>query len=236
MLKSLIATFIFCLEVVGFSSSAHADGSWNFDEAKTGQVFVSGSHSTCGGSVIGADLVLTAGHCITKLGSSASVSASDVTFTYTFPDGQTKIYKVINIAKHPDFVRESSPTREHIARDIALLRLSEYVPGPFEDMAGFRVDQPYIALLPTEQNAPMKGEPCAADYENDKIVVLSCARAKGSSGMPAYSLVDGKREITAVISANGSREGEPITFAVNPLEVIGSLEWVNTSKAKPSSY
>lgn len=236
MLHKSFTVFLAGLALSGLSCELHAEGAWNFQEASIGQVFVQKDHTTCGGSVVGADLVLTAAHCVTKLETSETVSPAQVTFSYAPLGGTNKVYKVSDIAIDPDFVRESIPSRKHIARDIAFLRLDENIPGVAEDMSAFDPEQPYVALLPSEADAVFSGEPCPADYENDKIVVLSCERAKGSSGMPAYSLINGKRKIVAVISASGSQDDQSVTFAVNPLRNISSVEWSKSAGATPTSY
>jgi len=234
MLRTTVSTILLILTAV--SSAAGAEGLWNFATARVGQVFESETSSTCGGAVVGADLVLTAAHCVVTAESSDPVDPRSLTFSYTEESGQTKVFQVVDIATDPSFVRRDAPTRDQIARDVALLRLDRYLTGDVEVMAPLDSTQPYVALLPTQEEAPFEGEPCAAEYEDENIVILSCTRAKGSSGMPAFSLIDGERKIVAVVSANGNRKGEKITFGANPSQMLGALRWISERRPVPGSF
>ena len=217
--------------------AAHAEGAWNFGDSRVGGVHAASLDATCRGTLIGADLVLTAAHCIVAIGGSLPVDPASVTFSIAGKDGVVAVHQVSDIATDPEFFREEgAPTRAFIARDIALLRLETIEKGPFDSMAPFDLNKSHIALLPVSEGAVFLAEPCKAQYEANNIVLLSCARMKGTSGSPGYALVNGERRVVAVISATGTQDNAPITFAVNPMGLLSSLKWYATDLARPESY
>lgn len=218
------------------SLSASADTGWQFENARIGHIYTDSLQSNCGGALIGADLVITAAHCVVREDSSDPVMPSDVTFSIPDGKGGALIYPVKDIGLDPKFLRQQTPTREFISRDVALLRLDEFLDGPFDSLASLNPQDEYIALLPATEGDQFLAEPCKASYEKDNVVVLSCARAEGSSGSPAYSLINGERRLVAVVSANGSLNNKPVTFAVGPMGLLDGIQWVSESIAIPTEY
>lgn len=204
--------------------------SWNFDAAPAGEVRIAQGNMQCSGALIGADVVMTAAHCVIPVNADHPVAPRDVTFSLLRPGGDVEEFSVRDIAYPSGFKHGENPTRAQIARDVALLRLSRFARDVKADMiAAPDRDQSTLALLPAAASSVLQGEPCDVDYEDEAIMILSCSRERGASGSPVYGLINGSRRLVGVISADGLLSGNKILFAVNPLAVVDDLVWVSKS-------
>lgn len=203
-------------------------GSWNFDAAPVGTVTVNRSFE-CGGTLVGADIVMTAAHCVIPKGTDDPVNPESVTFSLRSESGSREVFAVENIATPGGFFHPRTPTRDVIERDVALLRLDRFAGRGADSVAAPDRNVDHVALLPESPLDPFEGEPCAVDFD-DAILILSCSRARGASGSPVYGLVDGERRIVGVISSDGSRSGDPVVFAVSPVSVMRDLDWLSPER------
>lgn len=224
---ALIATLL--AEVLLVPLTANGGNAWNFDQAPVGQVVVADGTSRCTGALIGADLVLTAAHCVIAPKTSTPVSPFDVRFTLGSDQSNGRVLQVRDMATPRGFFHSEVPTREQISTDVALLRLAAQVPDQSDNIARPNRNDRFVALLPASKDAPHEGEPCEVSYEDNGVMVLACSRERGASGSPVYSMIDGERRLTGVVSADGTRSGEPVLFAVGPLDVIEDLVWLSKS-------
>lgn len=239
VMKLSVALFMVGLTLSLWSPSAWAvDGSLDLAHAAAGSVTVSEGNLevSCHGSLIGADLVLTAAHCVTPTNGSQPVSVSAVSFSMLMPDGVSKSFKVRDIAVDPTYTHKKLPTEQDISRDIALLRLSTIASSSFDNFGNPDPKQPYVALLPLDPNAAYAGVPCKADYHKNSVMVLACRRVEGSSGSGVYQLIDGERVVVGVVSAIGTESGLDVTFAVEPIPEIESLKWQRDNPETITGY
>lgn len=224
-------------EVLSVPITATGGGAWNFDQAPVGEVLVSDGSSRCTGTLISADMVLTAAHCVIPAKTSTPVPPSVIRFSLGTDQSRTRVLQVRDIAVPEDFHHSEVPTRDQIAHDVALLRLSTFVPEASDTIAHPNKEDRFVALLPGSNDSPLEGEPCEVSYEENGIMVLACSRERGASGSPVYSMIEGERRLTGVVSADGSRSGKPVLFAIDPLEVIKDLVWISqSSRSIPLKY
>jgi len=213
-------------------STASGDGGWKFDEAPVGQVLVLGSRTECDGTLVGADVVMTVAHCIIPVGETEAVDASEVRFSMADSDGFVRVFEVEDVAYPEGFEHMEVPTRKQISQDVALLKLTEFASEVSDDISLVDPSASYVALLPARETDVFEGEPCEVTYEENGLMVLECARDRGASGGPVYSMIGGSRKLVGLISADGKTSEGSVVFAVNPMGVLDRLEWVSEKRAR----
>ena len=215
---------------------ASGQGAWNFETARIGQVFNASTQQSCTGAMIGADLVLTAAHCVVEAGNTVPVAARQITFSLRGAERSQQVSAISDIATHPEFIREDVPSRDHVALDMALLRLATPIPGLGDNLADVAARQDVLAVLPNGSDEALSPEPCSASYEAKGVIVLDCAKPEGASGAPVYGLFENGRRIVGVISASGVKGENVVTFAASPALYLTELEWAGRARAKPTGY
>lgn len=237
MVRTKILFASLCSALVGVTLAAAADeGEWNFDEAPVGQVMVLEGKAQCGGTLVGADIVMTAAHCVIPAGETTVVDPASVRFSVYGENGLARVFQVGDIAVVDGFEHREVPTREQITQDVALLKLTEFTGEASDSIAAVDPDADYVALLPADESDVFAGEPCKATYEENGVMVLACSRERGASGSPVYSMIDGSRKVVGVISADGRLSDERVLFAINPIGLLERLEWVSERVARPTGH
>lgn len=218
------------------AGAASGQGAWNFETARIGQVFNASTQQSCTGAMLGADLVLTAAHCVIEAGNTVPVATRQITFSLQGAQEPHQVSSISDIATHPEFIREDVPSRDHVALDLALLRLAAPIPGLGDSLADVEARQDVLAVLPNDSDGSLSPEPCSATFEAKGVIVLDCAKPEGASGAPVYGLFENGRRIVGVVSASGEKGEAIVTFAANPALYLTELEWAGRARAKPTGY
>lgn len=225
----MLRPLVLCLSFISCASSAAAVESTapGLSKAAVGQILV-GDDVFCKATLVGADLVMTAAHCVQPSGARHPVKPDTVIFTIASEAGKDIQIRAEDIASDPEFFYEGTPSHDDLARDVALIRLKDVVPRAHEGLAQHNPAQTVLGLLPETKDAPFAGEPCNAAYQ-DNLVVLECDRTSGSSGAPIFTMMGG-RKVVGIVSASGTRGDKKITFGVSPLSVLANLKWLKRDR------
>ena len=173
--------------------------------------------SICTGTLVAADLVLTAAHCVAKLG--VPFAPDDIYFFAGWRDGKSLASRrgtAIYLAKGAEQKRWSMKS------DMALVVLDTAIPASVAaplplasdaavvgtaDFIGYRRDARQFAHL---------AEACLAIDGDKPVIGLGCSVVTGNSGSPVVQKSASGWQIAAVIVSYGTGEGGVLAYAVRP--------------------
>jgi hypothetical protein len=175
----------------------------------------------CTATLISAQVIVTAAHCLFHPRTGARVPLSELRFVAGLRRGEVAGFgRPVRAVSHPDFAF-GAPDLEGIRADLALLELDR--PIPEGDAAPFAVGPPgdgalsIVAYRRDRAQVPSLEEPCALVSVFAGIMALDCAITYGVSGAPVLALGDGPARVAAVVSAMGRALAEPRDVALTVL-------------------
>lgn len=188
-----------------------------------------GAAGGCTGTLIAADLVLTAAHCLMPHVDGVPLAVEQISFAPSGRDGepQQAIFGV-KATVHPVFLIPGLSQLRKIPRDIGLLHLERPVPAqdatPLTiaevlptDVSGFQISFRGPNSGPARQrNCPYIG----IEYE---LIELGCDVRAGESGSPVLARRDGQIVVVGVVSSRSHIEAQPIGIAAQIAKGIGGL-------------
>lgn len=236
-MTALFTRILLCLTLAMPSAGIAQDGALRTlataDAARgwlaVGRVEIMG-RGFCTGTLIDADLVLTAAHCLTDPATRRPLPASLIEFRAGWRNGRAEAYRGVRaVAIHPDFDgSEPGDTPEpRVAHDLAILRLDRPIrlPGlsapPQGDAPGEGAAVALVSYAEDRAEAPALQDRCALLRRVGRMLVLSCDVSFGSSGAPVLARGASGLEVVAVVSAVAEMGGRPVALAA-PVE--GQIE------------
>ena len=178
-----------------------------------------GGGSFCTGTLIAADLVLTAAHCLFEPETGRRHDASEIRFLAGWRGGNASAYRDIRRAVvHPDFDFGGKKQITRVAHDLALLELSQPIRStsvtPFATRTQPRkgAEVGVVSYAHNRAESPALQEVCHVLARRGGTLVLSCSVDFGSSGAPIFEMVAGRPEIVSVVSAKAAAGGQPVAL------------------------
>jgi protease YdgD len=156
----------------------------------------------CTGTLVAADLVLTAGHCLRG----ARDDAGGVWFALADRDGQGSAP-----VQGAEVILIDGAVAGDFARDLALLRLAQPIPADRASALPLAMrDADTFTVVAYRRDAPMQAvrrDDCNAVTAPPSLLGLTCPVVSGNSGAPVLQRIDAGWQVVAVIvaSANGGR-------------------------------
>lgn len=180
-----------------------------------------GDRGFCTGTLISAQLVLTAAHCLYDKETGEVMRAEDIQFYAGWRNGRAVAYRSVRRAvAHPDYVYSAADKLDRVGSDLALLELNQPIrlPSliPFEtDISPVTGDEVGVVSYAQDRaEVPSIQEVCEVLAERADALILSCNVDFGSSGAPVFAITDGVARVVSVISAKAEVDGQKVALAV----------------------
>ncbi|MEM8822013.1 MAG: S1 family peptidase [Pseudomonadota bacterium] len=179
-----------------------------------------GQQGFCTASLITADIVITAAHCLFNKDTGERIPVERIEFQAGLRFGRAEAYRGIRrVVLHPNYDYFRADGLDRVGSDLAILELDRPIRNGY--VRPFRTEQ-NIAMGQTVQvvsyarersDAPSRQDSCDVLTRDHAILVLSCAVDFGASGSPVFSIIDGEPRIVSIISAKAEWQGQPVALA-----------------------
>ncbi|MEV8465862.1 trypsin-like serine protease [Fluviibacterium sp. DFM31] len=166
----------------------------------------------CTATAVGADLILTAAHCVVDKRTGKPVRPERVHFLAGFRAGT---YAAHGLGREIVLMPGYNRSMRTVDRDIALIRLAAPLPATITPISTGRGVQPDLSLHTLSYGLdraqiPSIERDCHLKNRVGAVIYTSCDGVPGVSGAPVVQLVKGKPQVVAVASAVMARQKAPM--------------------------
>lgn len=176
----------------------------------------------CTGTLIAADLVLTAAHCLFDRETGARLSDADFRFNAALHNGRPLAHRAVRRAvAHPDYDPLEQDRVGEVPVDMALVELDRPVPAgtirPIPTRSGVQVgDRVQIVSYGRGRELSASIETgCDLRDRVGGMQVLNCYANPGSSGAPVFHRINGHYGVVSVISGTAMVANDPVALAAD---------------------
>jgi protease YdgD len=177
----------------------------------------------CTATLISADVVVTAAHCLHHPRTRARVPVTELRFVAGLRLGETAAVRhAVRAVVHPDFTFEGFASFEGVRADLALVQLDAPVAAEAAPaFATASLEQPgaplaIVSYARDRAQAPSIESPCGVFATFDGVAALDCGVTYGASGAPLFQGEGETTRVVGVVSAMGRvlASDEDVTLAV----------------------